>query len=119
MFIDRFSQEWKDADQFAKDSRRSHSAYSKEESDRLGKELELARVVKMFRNIDRDIFSHRYDSHRFFKGSVFDFIRFSRSKSQCFFCPFLFNPQSTPEAIYEKYQQAKNAVRKTHYHQYD
>ena len=119
MLIDRFSQEWKDADQFAKDSRRSHSAFSKEESDRLERELELARVVKMFRNTDRDVFSRRYDPHRFFKGSVFDFIRFSRSKSECFFCPYLFNPTTTPEAIYEKYQLTKNTVRKTHYHQYD
>ena len=117
MFIDRFSQEWKDADQFAKDSRRNHSAFSKEESDRLDRELELERTVKMFRR--RNDRPDLYNCWQYFKGSVFDFIRFSRSKSECFFCPYLFNPTTTPEAIYEKYQQAKNTVRKTHYHQYD
>ncbi len=116
MFIDRLSQEWKDADQFAKDSQRSHSAFSKEESKRLNREIKLERTIKLFRSIERN--SHRYDHHRYFKGSLFDFIRFERSGSKCFWCPCLFAPTTTPEEIHEKYQQTINTVRKTHYHQY-
>lgn len=118
MFIDRLSQEWKDADQFEKDSRRSHSAFSKDESARLSREIETNFYIEMYRELDK-IPQHTYNPHRYFKGSVFDFIRLMRSKSDCACCMRLFKPTETPEAIYEKYQQTKNIVRKTHYHQYD
>jgi len=105
MFIDRFSREWKAADQYAIDCKKSHSV--PESTERWNKKQSLKICQSWWR--------WKIGTAKYFKGTFFDYWRFWNEKNRvglkrnCANCEIVFRPKKTPEQIYESYMKRRNA----------